>query len=227
MPVIGITTSKTAKAVRYKRAIERVGGAPVLLRPKSNVSLDAVLDSIDGLVLSGGEDIDPAYYDDPPQNSTPDMERDAFELPLITSALDRDMPILGICRGMEAINVSLGGKLKQHIDGHRTKGKRESAYHDVYVAPGSRLGAILGGGPIMRVNSRHHQGFTQPIKAPALLASAYALEGDVIEGIEAPLYSWVIGVQWHPEREAEVHPKNMNLFSALVEAARRAVTRAR
>ncbi len=221
MTVIGITTSKAAKASRYQRIVEKAGGSPLILRPQPDPGPHALLASVDGLLLTGGEDIDPAYYDEPPHNSTPDRERDAFELPLIRAAIERDMPILGICRGMEAINVSMGGKLLQHISGHRSPDKRESAYHDVYIAPGSRLGAILGGGPIMRVNSRHHQGFNQARKAPTLLASAYALEGDLIEAVEVPDCSWVIAVQWHPERETEVHPKNINLFYSLVEAAGR------
>ena len=221
MTTIGITTSKAAKVSRYKRVVEKAGGLPIVLRPKPKADLGAILDSIDGLLLTGGEDIDPAYYDEPPHNSSPDQERDAFELPLIQSALERDIPILGICRGMEAINVALGGKLTQNVDGHRSPGNRKSVYHDVYIAPGSRLGAIFSGGPVMRVNSRHRQGFTQAQKAPALLASAYVLDGDLIEGIEAPFYSWVIGVQWHPERETENHPKNINLFYSLMEAASR------
>jgi len=109
---------------------------------------------------------------------------------------------------------------------HRSPGKEESVYHEVYIAPGSKLGAILGGSPIMRVNSRHHQGFTQHLKAPGLLASAYVLNGDLIEAVEDPRHSWVIGVQWHPERESENHPKNINLFRSFVEAASRAGSRA-
>ena len=221
MTVIGISTSKAAKATRYRRIVEKAGGMPLFLRPQPDPDLHALLASVDGLLLTGGDDIDPTSYNELPHNSTPDRDRDAFELPLIKAALEMDLPILGICRGMEALNVSMGGTLMRHVPGHRSPDKRESAYHDVYIAPGSRLGAILSGSPIMRVNSRHHQGFTQAKKAAALIASAYVLEGDLIEAVEAPDYSWVIGVQWHPERESEVHPKNINLFYSLVEAASR------
>lgn len=221
MTVIGITTSRRAKVHRYRRVVERFGATPVLLRPHPEPDLDGLLGQVDGLILSGGEDIDPFYYNDPPDNSSPDIERDAFEIPLLAAALERDMPIFGICRGMEALNVVMGGKLMQNIDGHRTHNKRDSKYHDVYVAPGSQLGRILGGAPIMKVNSRHRQGFDHTRKAPGLLASCYVLEGDLVEGIEAPDYSWVVGVQWHPEREDEVPARNMNLFQGLIEAASR------
>lgn len=221
MATIGISTSKIAKAIQYQRVVEKAGGSPILLRPGSYRSPGDILDGIKGLLLTGGEDIDPVYYNQSSRGATPDRERDAFEMPLIKSALERDVPIFGICRGMEAINVVMGGALVRDVHGHRSADKVESAFHDVYIAPGSRLGAILSGGPIMRVNSRHHQGVNQAKKASGLMASAYVLEGDLIEAIESPDYTWVIGVQWHPERQTENHPKNMNLFHSLVEAANR------
>ena len=224
MAVIGLTTSSTAKAARYTRILEKVGSTPLILRPDPDAQPNTVLDGIDGLMLSGGEDIDPTYYDEPFLDATPDKARDAFEIPLLRAALDRDIPIFGICRGMEALNVVLGGKLLRNIKGHRSQSKVESVFHDVYIAPGTRLGAIFGVAPILRVNSRHHQGFAQAQKAPGLLASAYVLEGDLIEAVEAPSYSWVFGVQWHPERESENHPKNLNLFYSFAEAADRVAT---
>lgn len=225
MTVIGLSMSKTARASRYRRVLEKIGVTPLALRPGSSASIEEILDRIDGLLLTGGEDIDPSYYSELPEDATPDKERDAFELPLVYAAIDRDMPILGVCRGMQAINVAMGGKLIQHVKGHRSPGKKASVFHDIYIAPGSRLGAILGGGPIIRVNSRHRQGFTQALKAPGLMASAYVLKGDLIEGVEAPYYSWIVGVQWHPERETENHPKNINLFHSLMEAANRVEAR--
>ena len=120
MTVIGITTSSRAKVRRYRHVVEKFGANPLLLRPHPEPELGRLLDEVDGLILSGGEDIDPSYYNDPPDNSSPDLERDAFEIPLLTAALERDMPIFGICRGMEALNVVLGGKLIQNISGHRT-----------------------------------------------------------------------------------------------------------
>ena len=221
MPVVGISTSKKARGARYIRVLEKVGAEPVILRPDPEADIASILDGVDGLVLSGGEDIDPHYYEEPFLDATPDKERDAFEMPLIRAALGRDMPIFGVCRGMEAINVVMGGKLTRKIEGHRSADLVKSVFHDVYIAPGSRLGAIFGGAPIMRVNSRHHQGFTQAQKARGLLASAYVLDGDLIEAVESLEHTWVFGVQWHPERESENHPKNLNLFHGLVEAAER------
>ena len=144
MPVVGISTSRKAKGARYIRVLEKVGAEPVILRPDPEADIASILDSVDGLVLSGGEDIDPHYYEEPFLDATPDKERDAFEIPLIRAALGRDMPIFGVCRGMEAINVVMGGKLTRKIEGHRSADLVKSVFHDVYIAPGSRLGDLRG-----------------------------------------------------------------------------------
>ena len=137
MPVVGISTSKKARGARYIRVLEKVGAEPVILRPDPEADIASILDGVDGLVLSGGEDIDPHYYEEPFLDATPDKERDAFEMPLIKAALGRDMPIFGVCRGMEAINVVMGGKLTRKIEGHRSADLVKSVFHDVYIAPGS------------------------------------------------------------------------------------------
>ncbi|MEE9324645.1 MAG: gamma-glutamyl-gamma-aminobutyrate hydrolase family protein [Dehalococcoidia bacterium] len=219
MPLIGITTAKNNKATRYLQSIEKNGGTPQLLTSECGLAIEGLLDSLQGLLLTGGDDIDPFYYGDPPtRHSSPDRERDAFEIPLVQAALKRDMPILGICRGMQVLNVAMGGKLIQDFPHHRTN-NRESAFHDIYIAPGSRLAVILKAGVITKVNSRHHQGFKQAQKAPNLLASAYSSRDGIIEAVESTFHRWVMGVQCHPEREDEVPEGFRNLFMALVKTA--------
>ena len=132
------------------------------------------------------------------------------------------MPVLGICRGVQALNVSLGGTLTDDLSGHDSLeegGGKKSSYHRVYIAPGSKLAAIVGSGGFVRVNSRHRQGIREAQKAPALLASAYSVEDGVIEALESPDHDWVIGVQFHPERRMEVPPQFDKLFQGLVERA--------
>ena len=148
--------------------------------------------------------------------------RDRWELALLNAALERDMPVLAICRGMQLLNVAFGGRIIQDLPGHRTEspnGRWESTRHQLYISPGSKLAAILGAGGFVSVNSLHHQGVGEPQKAAALMASAYSVEDGLIEALESPSHGWVVGVQWHNEIEKEV-PKNFgNLFQSLIERA--------
>jgi putative glutamine amidotransferase len=155
---------------------------------------------------------------------TIDEARDGFELPIGRAALDAGVPVLGICRGLQALNVMYGGRLRQHFEGHRVAddSAAPSGQHDVQVAPGSRLAEVLGGGAVA-VNSRHHQGLTQAELAPGLRATALAPDGvvEALEPAEPGEERWVLGVQWHPERVAECAPVCVELARGFVEAATR------
>ena len=185
-------------------------------------SLDCPVDWLSGaggLYLCGGGDIHPLTYGmDPDPGVSLDLcpEFDSLELGLLNAALQRDMPVLGICRGMQLLNVAFGGSLLQDAPGHRSPGDEDedSLKHMVYLSPGSKLAAILGTGGFFRVNSLHRQGIKEAQKAPALLASAYSLEDGLIEGLESPGHSWVLGVQFHPERTNEVPKAFNNLFES-------------
>jgi putative glutamine amidotransferase len=156
----------------------------------------------DGLLLTGGVDVDPALYGErpAPEVSTVNPDRDAFEMALLREALRRDMPVLAICRGHQLLNVAFGGSLLQHIAGgaHEDDEERLSARHDAAVLAGTRLHAVYPEGRI-QVNSRHHQAVTPDRVAPGLTVSATSDDG-LVEGLESDAHTWVVSVQWHPER---------------------------
>ena len=225
MPVIGVVASSQREARRYLDAMVKREVAECLLAPRSLAHIQGTISSVDGLLLTGGPDVDPQRYGqarDPQAGLNLSPRRDRWEMALLEAALERDMPVLAICRGMQLLNVAFGGRLIQDLPGHRLErqnGNRDSAYHQVYISPGSKLAAILGSGGFVRVNSLHHQGLKEPQKATALMASAYALDDGLIEALESPKRDWVIGVQWHNEIEEEMPKHFGNLFQALIERA--------
>jgi putative glutamine amidotransferase len=205
---------------RYADKVAKAGGLPVLLPPVP--AIPEVVARLDGLVLSGGSDIDPARYHSPQDEATGPVypERDSAELALCAAALDRGLPLLGICRGLQVINVTLGGTLHQHLPdvvGHDGHSPQESGYgrHDVRIAPESRLASILGR-TTAAVPTHHHQAADQ--LGAGLVATARTDDG-VIEAFEyaAPAdEAFMIAVQWHPEAGDDP-----SLFAGLVAAASR------
>ena len=221
-PVIGITDSREEPPGPYIEAVEAAEGVALPLSMASPLDIQHTLQSIDGLLLTGGADIAPSHYGreaDPTTKVRSKPRRDAVELPLIRAAVDRDMPILGICRGLQALNVVMGGSLIQDLPGHSAADPDVPVQHDIFIPPGARLTTILGLGGFMKVNSMHHQGIKWAQKAPDVLVSAYSLKDGIIEAIESPNHRWVVGVQWHPERRGEVPGIFRNLFQKFVKAA--------
>lgn len=201
----------------YVNAIARAGGRPVVLPPLDD-GVEETLDALDGLLFSGGEDLDPDHYGAERHAETNGVHeaRDRAELVLLSAALERDMPVLAVCRGSQVLNVALGGDLVQHVpelvghDEHRhTPGT--FADHDVRLDPGSRLGGLLG--EHAPVKSHHHQGFGR--LGEGLREVAWADDG-LIEGLEDPGRRFALGVLWHPEEGDDDA-----LFMALVAEARR------
>jgi putative glutamine amidotransferase len=233
-PLIGVTTSELrassagtlrrhgepphpemALGMTYLRAIEAVGGMPVVLPPLGDAVL--YLDRLDGICLSGGPDLDPGVYgaqDRHAELGPTEPGLDAFELSLARAADARGIPILGICRGAQALNVARGGTLHQHVAGHRQTEPATATTHSVHVEPGSRLAALVGTRPL-RVNSFHHQ--AADVLGDGLRAVAHSADGTV-EAIEDSGPQLVLGVQWHAEGLADA-PRHRALFAALVEAA--------
>lgn len=199
--------SPEAKRVNYRAALRSAGIEP----DESAVTLDGV----SGLLLAGGSDVDPAMYGETPgpQTEAPDPERDRLECKLLSQALERDLPVLGICRGLQLINVAFGGTLTQHIDGHKCPKQRE--VHAVQIAPRSRLASILGAGEYP-VNSRHHQCAGRV--GERLAVTALAPDG-VVEALELPQARFVLAVQWHPE--ARLDSPDSRIFAAFATALAR------
>jgi putative glutamine amidotransferase len=224
--VIGITTYLTRAAwgawdldaalvpASYVRAVERAGGVPLLVPP--GAALAETLDRVDGLIFSGGSDLDPELYGEEAHEETLGVvrERDEFELRLMQAALERDVPLLAICRGSQVLNVALGGGIEQHVPDrvHANTHKQTPgvfAEHDVALVPETRLASILG--DRHDVKSHHHQGYGA--LGAGLREAARAPDGTV-EALEDPSRRFAVGVLWHPEEGAD-----LALFQALVEQA--------
>jgi len=214
----GVWTEDAALVpLAYVRAVEHAGGRPLVV-PPSEDGLEETLDALDGVIFSGGGDLDPELYGAEAHAATdaPRKERDASELRLLEAALGRDMPVLAICRGSQLLNVARGGDLVQHLPeevGHEQHRHNPGSFsdHDVEVAADSRLGGLLG--ERAPVKSHHHQGYGRI--GSGLREVAWAEDG-VVEGLEDANKRFALGVLWHPE-EGE----DFALFQGLVEEARR------
>jgi gamma-glutamyl-gamma-aminobutyrate hydrolase PuuD len=226
-PIVGITTyvvDATFGAWRldaslvpqdYVAAVERAGGRPLLVPPAAE-GVEETLDALDGLVFSGGPDLDPALYGHDPHPETNGLEpaRDRAELDLLRAAIARDLPVLAVCRGSQLLNVAFGGDLVQHLPdvlGEDTHKEVPGVFadHEVEIDEGSRLGVLLGGSAA--VKSHHHQGFGRV--GDGLDATAHAADGTV-EALEEPTRRFAVGVLWHPEAGDDGR-----LFEALVAEA--------
>ncbi|MBI1879642.1 MAG: gamma-glutamyl-gamma-aminobutyrate hydrolase family protein [Chloroflexi bacterium] len=233
-PIIGITTYGRDNRglfgidVEYVDAIRRAGGVPVLL-PPGELYQDEILERLDGLILSGGGDVEPGHYQgaDHAAIEHVDPERDASEIELAQMVVESGLPALNICRGAQVLNVALGGTLIEHLPDeigdeidHRAT-PEGYVYHPVAVEPNSRLAEIVGQAEINSA-SWHHQAMRQ--LAPGLKPVAFAADG-TIEAVEMPEHPWLIAIQWHPENLAANDPANQRIFDALVEAAAQRASR--
>ena len=211
---------------KYVDGVERSNGEPWVILPDQGISVEEFMAKASALVLTGGEDVHPSRFDSTPLATRKQWfnePRDAMEIELLRAALNDDMPVYAICRGMQLLNVTLGGSLvdlEDHSGTFTDDGDiDEVAYHRIFITPGSKLAAVVGSGGVVRVNSIHYQGMREAQKSPVLMASAYSLEDGVIEGLESPNHRWVIGVQFHPERRMELPPHFDRLFQSLAERA--------
>jgi putative glutamine amidotransferase len=206
----------------YVSAVQRAGGLALLVTPEPRLvdAPDELLDRVDGVVLSGGYDMDPATYGAQPEPETHTVNplRDAFEIAVTRRAVERDIPVLGICRGIQVLNVVFGGTLHQHLPdivGHgehrRVPGSFDGADHDVRLVPDS-LAALAAGELMHATKSHHHQGIDR--LGEGLVVTGTSALDDLIEAIELPDRRFVLGVQWHPEAD-----DRSRVMGALVQAA--------
>jgi putative glutamine amidotransferase len=243
IPLVGIPTCfrevnervMYTAVVRYPHAVVDAAGCLPMLIPAigDKLDIDALLDTIDGLLLTGSpSNVEPHHYNGPPsrEGTLHDPDRDATTLPMIREAVRRDLPVLAICRGIQELNVALGGTLHQRIHerpggkihrngpGPKTMDQRYGPCHVVKLTPDGYFAGLAGADEIM-VNSLHGQGIDQP--APGLRVEAVAPDG-LIEAVSLPGARFVVGVQWHPEYKPLENPISRALFAAFGEACRSA-----
>lgn len=239
-PIIGVTpdvvTRDTSAKLndsnlflshRYNQAVLNAGGIPMILPMIfSRRTLKKALDRLDGILVTGGKfDINPILYGEKPLEPLGEIkkERTQFELELISLALERDLPILGVCGGQQAINVVLGGSLYQdiatqlpHALQHEQRTPKVQSSHSINILPKTKLHRIVGC-TVLKVNTTHHQAVKDPGRG--LITNATAVDG-IIEGIESKEHSFVLGVQWHPEFLIEGNLPQRKIFSAFISACR-------
>ncbi|MGI8551245.1 MAG: gamma-glutamyl-gamma-aminobutyrate hydrolase family protein [Dehalococcoidia bacterium] len=228
-PQIGVTVRKHDSNYykTYLNRISEAGGLPIELAPDEPDSA-AQVEQLDGLLLTGGDDVEPSRYgaERHPGTGVANPELDEMELAAVQLALRQGLPILAICRGHQVLNVALGGQLLQHIAGdshraHSTYGN-PSRWHPVRIEEGCRLQQLFGTTELW-VNSRHHQAVLPEMVAPSLRPAAYSPDG-LVEAMESPGADWITSVQWHPERD-EVIDRCRPLFDDFIRAASRAKAR--
>lgn len=218
----------------YLNMLAEYGAVPVILSPDCPALLPdgsqmqpdatgrlpaAILDQLQGLILAGGGDVHPKYFDQELAGAEPasiDLKRDELELTLSQQALARDLPVFAICRGCQVLNVAAGGGMVQHFLGHRSP-EESTAFHDVVIVPDSRFQTIVGT-QRLPVNTFHHQGLDLASMAPIFTPVALAQPDEwLIEAYESRTHSWVIGVQWHPERAFELDASHRRLWDSFIE----------
>jgi putative glutamine amidotransferase len=240
---VGVTTKSGAAAwvaentKNYLAVLREQGAVPVVLAPDVVTTLPdgttfapddqgrlpaAVLDRLDGLILSGGGDVHPQYFGQELNGAEVDridLRRDELELTLARAAMDRDLPLFGICRGCQVLNVAAGGAMVQHFDGHRSPAD-STAFHEIAIVPGSRFHQIIGLARLA-VNTFHHQGLDLPSMAPRFTPVGLAdPDAWLIEAYESPDHRWLLGVQWHPERLFELDDAHRRLWASFLDACR-------
>jgi putative glutamine amidotransferase len=222
----------------YVAIVRQFGAVPIILAPDAaavlpngvtyapddNGRLPAdILQALDGLILSGGGDVHPRHFGQPLNGAEPhsiDEKRDELELMLAPAALEHNLPVFGICRGCQVLNVAMGGGMVQHFDGHRTPEGGDTHFHDVTILPDSRLHTVVNDRSLT-VNTFHHQGVDARTLAPLFTAAAVAQPDNwIVEAYESRRHRWVLGVQWHPERHFELDEGHRRIWQSFFDACR-------
>ena len=208
-PIIGVLCAED-RAKMCSDVVERSGGQPLTVLLDGGLSAEDAAARIGGLLVCGGG------------RPQPDTGPQQGQVPLLKLALDADMPLLCTGWGMHALNDAQGGEPGRAIAGHSSAmedGQELSGFHRIFISPGSKLAVAVGSGGFVRVNSRHDEGVGEAQKSDLLMTSAYSLEDGIIEALESPDHTWVLGVQFQPERRGEIPPHFDGLFRTLVQMA--------
>jgi putative glutamine amidotransferase len=220
----GVREAAIASGRRYSEAIARAGGVALTVPPLESTltHIDSLVERADAVLLHGGGDLDPTLYDQ--QQSTETIygivaEHDAVELAIVRAAIAIDKPVLAICRGIQVLNVALGGTLHQHlVDAIVGSDSHWNTYHPVELVEGSRVAKAMGTTRPTGGHSYHHQSIDRVAADLEVVARS---DDDVIEAVEHRTATWIVGVQWHPEDDAATDAQQQGLFNALIAAARR------
>jgi putative glutamine amidotransferase len=209
----GVDVMHQVAHVAYVKAVRKAGGVPVLLPMGDADDAEAGLARVDALLVTGGDDVNPDRYraEPAPETKAADPARDDFEIALIRAAVRDERPMLCVCRGIQVLNVALGGTLQQHHEGHFDLPNYNEGVHAVHLEPGSMLAKVMGATQVT-VNSLHHQALG--VLAPQLVAVGHSEDG-LVEGVEVQGCGFALGVQWHPELLRH-RPEHLALFEGLV-----------
>ncbi len=227
MDVVVVAASEPSVIDGYLTLLRDLGWLGRLSPAYPGESPSSVMEGAAGLIVTDGPRLSPRTYGESMASMSRepqpfDENVDSYHLSLISLALERDLPILGVCRGMQLLNVAFGGSLLPDIPHHCSQDDEMDPAcikHPIYLSPGSKLAAVLGMGGFFNVNSYHQDGLKESHRSAKLLTSAYSLEDGVVEGLESPEHSWVIGVQCRPNRQDEVPKVFSNLFQSFLERA--------
>ena len=219
---VGIVSGYEKDGAILAKLVKKFGGEPHVLNIGEGNGLIAGAKKINCLIFGDGPPLHPSSYENEDRDVDCfrcDKVLDHFEIELLSKALNRDIPVLGVSRGMHIINVALGGKIEIGLSKHNSvivNGSEASSFHRIFISPGSRLAATVGSGGFVRVNSRHTQGIKESQKSRALLSTAWSMEDGLVEAIESPNHYWVLGVQFIPYIGMEIPPHFDRLFETLI-----------
>lgn len=222
MGIIAITSNNVKDASQYVKILESMGANTKVITPENNDTLHEKMHSTSAILLSDGPRVWSPPESPDAKNSDDDImsvELDEFELNVTRKALDLDLPILAIGRGLHILNMCQGGKPPLEVPGHSDHhpDTEKKLVHTIYLSPGAKASAVIGSAGFFRVNSNHSFGLREIQRSPKLMSTAYSVEDGIIEGLESPEHSWVIALQCNPELQDQVPRSFSNLFLALVE----------